>query len=283
MWIYRITKYNPEKRNKSGAYLLDEWTGYDQLGKKFDSEEFTLEEYEKVEAAYIDSAIDFLESAGVRELTVKCLDLYDLSEESEYRVSEGASYGLDQLRHLFQGALRNEFSAKFESDDPAFVHFGWDYYMYVGVMDRDEGPIERAAGRGLFVEDDIPRRCSPEFMRAAYNVASKRYQKQPGDVTFAMGLAVTAYWLLCTIRDADDKDINEVEKILDELYQLKKDHNSDSSIADVVRNAECHKLAISVSLVEQAEQLRKIHKWTLQRTDNRSLISTWASSVGGLA
>ena len=53
IFCYKISKYNP-KNYKDGAYQLDEWTDFSDIGKVFESGIFTMEEYLKVEKNYID-------------------------------------------------------------------------------------------------------------------------------------------------------------------------------------------------------------------------------------
>jgi len=38
---YRITKYNPMNRDANGAYLLNEWTSFSDIGKTFDGKTLT--------------------------------------------------------------------------------------------------------------------------------------------------------------------------------------------------------------------------------------------------
>lgn len=55
MYGWRIIKYNPAFRDERGAYLKDEWTSVSDVGKSFDGEVLTFEEYYKIENAYVAS------------------------------------------------------------------------------------------------------------------------------------------------------------------------------------------------------------------------------------
>jgi hypothetical protein len=71
---YLLTKYNPQSRNPSGAYMLEEWTSFGDIGRSFGEVELTRVEYERVEDAYIAVAIEFLREAEIPQLTVRGLE-----------------------------------------------------------------------------------------------------------------------------------------------------------------------------------------------------------------
>jgi hypothetical protein len=143
MHQFRITKYNPKKRDAHGAYtLLDEWTSYSDVGKSV-----SRDEYLKVEKAYIETAIDFMIAARVEALTIAGLE----DNETISTAHEGERILVADLEAVLRSLLREEFWCKLESDD-AYMHFGWDYYMYIGVKVIDEKTIQEAHTRGLYVE-----------------------------------------------------------------------------------------------------------------------------------
>lgn len=140
---YRVTKYNPNKRNNLGHYLgADEWTCFSEVGEKV-----SLKKYEVIERNYILSASDLLLYAGITSLKIKGLEEYN---KKSY-LKEGEIISLPQLNSILQSVLRNEFWCQFESLD-GFIHLGYDYYMYVGVSKTDSSIIQKITNRGLFVE-----------------------------------------------------------------------------------------------------------------------------------
>ena len=148
MHEYRITKYNPAHRNEQGAYLKDEWTSFSDIGKIFDGEVLPKAQYEKVEAAYIDVALSFFIESQSEACYIEYLENHaskPLPCKDENNLSP------DELRQLMKGILREEYWARIEADS-FFVHFGWDYYMYVGVSQECPKSIELATAKGLFVE-----------------------------------------------------------------------------------------------------------------------------------
>jgi len=143
---YRITKYDPRKRNDLGHYTdLEEWTDYSEVGEKV-----SLAEYEKIEKAYIESATELIKSSGTKEL--KIVGFSDHTENS--KLKENQMVPATEIGPILKAILRNEIWCKLESDT-AFIHIGWDFYMYVGVSKTNETAIIAAEQRGLFVENFI--------------------------------------------------------------------------------------------------------------------------------
>ena len=79
---WRVTKYNPKYRNEFGHYtLIEEWTCPSEIGETINGKEFTLDEYLRVEAAYIHSVLNFMEESNVDSLRVLQLESNRLEEE----------------------------------------------------------------------------------------------------------------------------------------------------------------------------------------------------------
>ena len=66
---WRVTKYNPNLRDENGYYtVVEEWTCPSEIGKIINGSEFTIEEYLRIETAYIDTVIKFLNESKLRSL-----------------------------------------------------------------------------------------------------------------------------------------------------------------------------------------------------------------------
>ena len=50
MFCWRITKYNPDYRNKKGHYLLDAWTEHSDIGRSYDGKKATFLEHHELNA-----------------------------------------------------------------------------------------------------------------------------------------------------------------------------------------------------------------------------------------
>jgi hypothetical protein len=153
---FRITKYNPENRDASGAYLdHGEWTSFTEVGTKLSEKE-----YQAVESNYIEAAIDLVSDQKQKELTVVSLE----DHNGKSMLAEGSKIEGTQIERVLRSLLREEFWCRLESEE-AFIHIGWNYYMYVGVSEVREETQERILNRGLYVEDFIspyhPDECEP--------------------------------------------------------------------------------------------------------------------------
>jgi hypothetical protein len=151
MFEYRVTKYDPAHRDARGAYRRDEWTMFSQVGSSFGGVLFTCEEYQRVEEAYVATAIGFWDEVGRPALIVRGLERSQAaSAPSENSAVNDAPVLADVVRRM----LREEFWCRLESS-ACFLHFGWDYYMYVGVSNVCPRSRALAAASGLFVEEVV--------------------------------------------------------------------------------------------------------------------------------
>lgn len=142
---YRVCKYDPALRDAAGRYLRpDEWTAFSDVGTSV-----TLEAYLRVEAAYLDVALAFLDEAGVRSLAIRWSP-GEVGAPADLRNGEWLAG--EALRSALQRVLREEMWARFEDGAGAFVHFGYDYYMFIGAPAGCPGAMALASARGLFVE-----------------------------------------------------------------------------------------------------------------------------------
>lgn len=123
---YRITKYNPKNRVNE-SYIVDEWTSISDIGKEFDAGVLTYEEYKKVEQSYVDCCIAILQAAKISELAVCNPEYYDNAIRFPQLLRNE-----NDVRWVVMCCLQEKCWAKLETKN-FFVHFGYDYYMYVGT------------------------------------------------------------------------------------------------------------------------------------------------------
>lgn len=145
---YRVTKYDPQFRTASGCYTRDEWTSVSDIGKRYNGVTLSRAEYERVEAAYIDTALAFLNEAGVASLQIQ--DLEDHHQVASC-YANGESLTSKELKAVLRSLLREEFWCRLEGHE-AFVHIGYDFCMYIGVPCACPGAEALADQLGLFVE-----------------------------------------------------------------------------------------------------------------------------------
>ena len=140
---FRVTKYNPKHRNSSGAYTIDEWTEYSDVGKLV-----SIKQYEKVESSYL-AALNCI----LIENQIDSLYITDLEDhENLCPFVNGQVIFSNEFAQAFRSVLRSSFWCKFESKD-CFVHFGYDYYAYIGVASLTQSTIDNITITGLFVEN----------------------------------------------------------------------------------------------------------------------------------
>ena len=146
MFQYRVTKYDPAHRVK-GWYTRDEWISVSEIGNTFDGVVLTDAEYRRTEDAYVTSALEFMREAGVDALSVVGLENHDVV----LAFADGAILQSSEYADVVRRLLREQFWCRLESPS-GFVHVGYDYYMYVGVISQCPVAEQLAASLGLFVE-----------------------------------------------------------------------------------------------------------------------------------
>lgn len=160
MPVFRISKYDPSLRDADGAYNRNEWTSHGDIGKVFDGAVLTLAEYLVVEARYLEILAEFLEWGRVEKLQVCGLEANDRASLQSCRgaaipdLSEGAWLDEATIRDVARLVLREVLWCRLEGRG-FYVHFGYDFYMYIGGVALIGDP---PAVPGLFVEmiDESP-------------------------------------------------------------------------------------------------------------------------------
>lgn len=100
---WRITKYNPAFRDDNGYYtLVEEWTCPSEIGKVINGNEFTLDEYLRIEAAYIDTVIQFLNANNLDSLRILQCSTAKISPEERQSILyepafEGVQVAVDRI------------------------------------------------------------------------------------------------------------------------------------------------------------------------------------------
>lgn len=142
MIFLRVSKYNPIYRDKGGVYSKDEWTSYSDIGKCFCNKTFTIEDYEDVETAYINTILKVSNAIGVKKFTLISLEknktLNELDHLSEGQkkcyshLEENMRININEITITVKLLLREVVWGKLISEN-LVIHFGYDYYMYLGV------------------------------------------------------------------------------------------------------------------------------------------------------
>lgn len=138
----RVAKYDPSMRLETGRYLGDEWTSVSDIGGIFNGKVLTLDEYFSVEGEYVSAVVQFMQIAGVRRLTVSGLELHGCDrlplplredcDRSFASIQEGQTVESPAITDIVRLALREAIWCRLFGDKAFYVHFGYDYYMYIG-------------------------------------------------------------------------------------------------------------------------------------------------------
>jgi hypothetical protein len=143
---YRISKYNPSHRI-DGKYQQSEWTSFSDIGKSYAGETFTLSAYEKVENHYVDFACAI--AADSSSTTFQIHDVESTNPACRWLTLPAVT--ADALADLVRDCLREECWCMISTND-FFLHFGYDYYMYVGCSQGFDFVRKLAENNDLFCE-----------------------------------------------------------------------------------------------------------------------------------
>jgi hypothetical protein len=160
---WRITKYDPELRDEGGKFQGSSWSSVWNIGKLDNGAVLTVDEYLHFESAYVNTAISFAIESGAFELAIKEFEgaVPDQSALTELglpaihplpELSEGSVVGAHQAGDIIRLVLRELVWLKLVASS-FFVHFGHDFYMYVGSDVRCDDSRRRAEASNLFVEE----------------------------------------------------------------------------------------------------------------------------------
>jgi hypothetical protein len=162
---WRVTKYDPALRNVQGHYTADDWTCKSEIGRYFGGKKLTYERYLRAESAYVSAATSFLADVDLIELRVISLENKRLDDVQAVELRDIAlSPALVRRNSLLQDSdledvirmvLRGVLWCKLVSKSRFYLHFGWDYYMYIGSTSPSYDAIESATRSGLFVDEMV--------------------------------------------------------------------------------------------------------------------------------
>jgi hypothetical protein len=162
VFYWRVTKYNPLYHNERDVYLKDEWTSFSDV----DGINLTMDEYLLTENAYVNAVFHFMSDMGITTLEISDLEKYNLEEIGQSgqilypnemislfnSIHERDIFSIKNIGHVCRLVLREVLWCKLKYQHSFFVHFGFDYYMYIGCSLKCDKAIEKIIKSGLFVE-----------------------------------------------------------------------------------------------------------------------------------
>lgn len=153
-YMWRITKYNPLNCDENGLYVKDEWTSFSDIGDFYNDLEFTMPEYLKYEKAYIDSILTLMECNNIHSLNIIGLEKRD-DDKFTNTLKEGMSLSKQQIEEVVKQILREKIWCKLIKDDSFYVHFGYDFYMYIGANYKCNSAINYIKDNNMFIESFV--------------------------------------------------------------------------------------------------------------------------------
>ncbi len=147
-FAWRISRYDPARRDDKGAFPVDDWTSVSDVGTAYAGTVLTLDEYERVERLYVGAARYFAEECHVVALAVRHV------ERGEPLVPASRQVAVDQFAPLVTLMLREEVICRLEADSGSFrLDVGFDLYMFIEARADCPRAVAQARSVGLFVEE----------------------------------------------------------------------------------------------------------------------------------
>jgi hypothetical protein len=100
-----------------------------QVGQTFSGVVLTSDKYKRVEDAYIQTALSFLGESGLYSMKVAGPEN---PRKRSLDFQNGSVLTPEHVEGVIRQILREEFWCRLDASD-GYLHFGLDYYMYVGV------------------------------------------------------------------------------------------------------------------------------------------------------
>ena len=143
---YRISKH--PKDIYTGVSSDDQWTSLSDVGKIFCGKALTYSEYIYTENQYLEFIEWVCKTSGVERLRITNLEDYQgLSHYPNLSWTEG----VEQVKAIARDCLREKYWCKLQSRN-MFIHFGYDYYLYIGLQVDCTQIYHIASSLGLFVK-----------------------------------------------------------------------------------------------------------------------------------
>lgn len=149
MNYFRVSKYNL-LYVKNGVYTLEDWTSFCDIGKTYNGEEFTAQEFEEIAYRYINMVKEILSILKIYNISIIYLEMY-LKEMCEMNWSEYKTLEFKTIDAFIMDCLKERCWGQMSTTN--FIwETGYDFYMHIGC-DLEFNVIKRLAqDNRLYVE-----------------------------------------------------------------------------------------------------------------------------------
>ena len=162
MYNYKVFKYKIKNKNE----IINEWTSISDIGKIYNGKQFKYEEYIKTENSYIKVILMFIKLNNIKTITIDELEIsnndkliydeYDIQIKVLIKkVKNKMKIKTSDIELFIRAILREQIWAKLASSDEFYIHFGYDYYMYIGSKAEPQKEIEQIEKMGLVIEKQL--------------------------------------------------------------------------------------------------------------------------------
>lgn len=160
MFAYRVTKYDPSKRDASGAFPLEDWTSVSDVGRSIGGKVVTKQQYLHAEDSYVEAVRKLLSHAGISSMRLEGLEVKTDGNDVRFsndglatictQLHDNTLVAGRELECVVRGCLREYIWCRLAGPRQSYVHFGYDYYMYVGLPESASAMV---LPQGMFIED----------------------------------------------------------------------------------------------------------------------------------
>lgn len=156
---FRLSKYDPKLRTPDGRYGRNEWTSFCDIGREFYDGVLTLSKYQETEDLYVAAIRSFLQTAGISGMVI---DAFESTSEDKRDISQyltpaesknDCEVSIDVIDQIVRLCLREIVWVRLSGPNDTYLHFGYDFYAYVGA--RNVGPRAWHPPNGLFAEQSV--------------------------------------------------------------------------------------------------------------------------------
>ncbi|MFJ2047240.1 hypothetical protein ACIOBL_26935 [Paenibacillus taichungensis] len=169
-YFWQITKYTDDEHPLHQQGKKPTWTSVSDIGKIYDGNKFTVNDYLRTEEMFIRAIKIFMINLGSSKIFVRQLEkpldlevikdsiikkgfsLEDYTEMLKFYqlVENGTSIGLNEVEFISRLALREYIWVELESNS-MFVRFDYDYYVDIGSTIDCEKAVKQVREMGLSV------------------------------------------------------------------------------------------------------------------------------------
>jgi hypothetical protein len=162
---FRVSRYDPALRDREGRFTGSAWTSATDIGRVFDGKQLTVTDYREAEDRYVRAVLAFA-SCTEERLTLldvehhggqNSLERAGISPLTYDDLTSGDQLSAETLARVARLCLREVIWCRAEGSNGFYLHFGYDYLMYLGGCADFSPALQAARDDGLYVE----RRRSP--------------------------------------------------------------------------------------------------------------------------